>query len=50
MGAEYIMRWLPIGTHEWEKFVIPEDLTKILKKTAISIKGDQNVYSDRRYT
>ncbi len=32
IGAEYIMRWLPIGTHEWEKFVNPNDLIDILKK------------------
>ncbi len=32
VGAEYILRWLPIGTHEWEKFVKPEDLQNILKK------------------
>ena len=32
VGAEYIMRWLPIGTHEWEKFVKPEDLKKFLKE------------------
>ena len=32
VGAEYILRWLPIGTHEWEKFVKPEDLKKILMK------------------
>ena len=32
IGAEYILRWLPIGTHEWEKFVKPEDLKNILKK------------------
>jgi len=31
IGAEYIMQWLPIGTHSWEKFVKPEDLIKILK-------------------
>ena len=31
IGAEYILRWLPIGTHEWEKFVKPDDLKKILK-------------------
>ena len=30
VGAEYVLRWLPIGTHEWEKFVKPEDLKKIL--------------------
>jgi len=32
VGAEYVLRWLPIGTHEWEKFVKPEDLKNILKK------------------
>ena len=32
VGAEYVLRWLPIGTHEWEKFVDPQDLTKILTK------------------
>ena len=32
IGAEYILRWLPMGTHEWEKFVKPEDLIDILKK------------------
>jgi len=32
LGAEYFLRWLPIGTHDWEKFVKPEDLINILKK------------------
>ena len=32
IGAEYIMRWLPIGTHEWEKFLNPDDLIAISKK------------------
>ena len=31
VGAEYILRWLPIGTHEWEKFIKPNDLKDILK-------------------
>ena len=37
VGAEYILRWLPIGTHEWEKFVKPEDLRKILMKYNLSL-------------
>ena len=37
IGAEYILRWLPIGTHEWEKFVKPEDLKKILMKYNLSL-------------
>ncbi len=38
VGAEYVLRWLPIGTHEWEKFVKPEDLKKILIKYNLSLK------------
>ena len=37
VGAEYVLRWLPIGTHEWEKFVKPEDLKKILMKCDLSL-------------
>ena len=31
IGAEYVLKWLPIGTHEWEKFVKPEDLINVLE-------------------
>ena len=31
IGAEYILRWLPIGTHDWNKFLKPEELQKQLK-------------------
>ena len=37
VGAEYILKWLPIGTHEWEKFVKPEDLKNILKKNNLEL-------------
>ena len=37
VGAEYVLRWLPIGTHEWEKFVKPDDLKNILKKYDLSL-------------
>tara|TARA_B100001173_G_scaffold311144_1_gene327565 strand:+ start:24 stop:746 length:723 start_codon:yes stop_codon:yes gene_type:complete len=37
VGAEYILKWLPIGTHEWEKFVKPEDLKSILKKNNLAL-------------
>ena len=39
VGAEYILRWLPIGTHEWEKFVKPEDLINILRKNDLKLKA-----------
>jgi 2-polyprenyl-6-hydroxyphenyl methylase/3-demethylubiquinone-9 3-methyltransferase len=28
VGAEYVLRWLPRGTHQWERFVTPEELTQ----------------------
>jgi len=42
IGAEYILKWLPIGTHDWNKFLKPEELEKILqneKFSTIDIKG-----------
>ena len=30
VGAEYVLRWLPIGTHDWNKFIKPEELQKKL--------------------
>ena len=37
VGAEYILRWLPIGTHEWEKFLKPEELISILEKNDLKL-------------
>ena len=42
IGAEYILRWLPIGTHDWNKFLKPEELEKFLseeKFSTVDIKG-----------
>ena len=33
VGAEYILRWLPIGTHDWNKFIKPEELEGMLTKS-----------------
>ena len=44
VGAEYILRWLPIGTHEWEKFVKPEDLKNILKKNNLVLDRLDGMY------
>ena len=38
IGAEYILRWLPIGTHEWEKFLKPEKLISILKNNNLDVE------------
>ena len=42
IGAEYILRWLPIGTHDWNKFIKPEELENLLSKvnfSTLDIKG-----------
>src|SRR6056300_1096979 len=51
VGAEYILRWLPIGTHEWEKFLKPKELISILKNYNLNldkIDGMQfNILTDK---
>ncbi len=42
IGAEYILRWLPVGTHDWNKFLKPEELEGLLqneKFSTIDVKG-----------
>lgn len=42
IAAEYILRWLPIGTHNWNKFILPSELSKYLRKNNLEhqeIKG-----------
>ena len=42
IGAEYILRWLPIGTHDWNKFIKPQELEKKLineKFKTLDVKG-----------
>ena len=38
IGAEYVLRWLPIGTHDWNKFVKPEKLEKICNNNSLELK------------
>jgi len=35
VGAEYIMRWLPKGTHEWSKFITPDELYKLIENAGL---------------
>lgn len=35
VGAEYVMRWLPKGTHEWDKFITPDELFELLKNAGL---------------
>ncbi len=38
IGAEYILNWLPIGTHDWEKFVKPEKLIELTKRNNLILE------------
>ena len=35
VGAEYVMRWLPKGTHEWQKFITPEELFSLIETAGL---------------
>ncbi len=35
VGAEFIMRWLPKGTHEWDKFITPDELFELLRNAGL---------------
>ena len=39
LGAEYILKWLPIGTHDWNKFLKPEDLINICKNNSLNLNN-----------
>ena len=35
VGAEWVMRWLPKGTHDWAKFITPEELTGMIARAGL---------------
>jgi len=37
VGAEYVMRWLPRGTHDWKKFVRPSELSRGLRRNGVDV-------------
>jgi 2-polyprenyl-6-hydroxyphenyl methylase / 3-demethylubiquinone-9 3-methyltransferase len=43
VGAEYVLRWLPKGTHEWEKFVKPAELKSWLEQNGTVVKAESGV-------
>jgi 2-polyprenyl-6-hydroxyphenyl methylase/3-demethylubiquinone-9 3-methyltransferase len=46
VGAEYVLRWLPPGTHQWEKFVTPNELEIALEKGGLSVIDERGVIYD----
>ena len=43
VGAEYVLRWLPRGTHQWEKFVTPEELETAIEDVGMAVIGERGV-------
>jgi 2-polyprenyl-6-hydroxyphenyl methylase / 3-demethylubiquinone-9 3-methyltransferase len=43
VGAEYILRWLPIGTHQWDKFITPAELEGTLEGAGLRVIADHGV-------
>ncbi len=43
VGAEYVLRWVPTGTHQWEKFITPRELTGFIEDTGLEIKDRSGV-------
>jgi 2-polyprenyl-6-hydroxyphenyl methylase/3-demethylubiquinone-9 3-methyltransferase len=43
VGAEYILRWLPRGTHQWEKFVTPDELAQHLLQSKLVVTEETGV-------
>jgi 2-polyprenyl-6-hydroxyphenyl methylase/3-demethylubiquinone-9 3-methyltransferase len=43
VGAEYVLRWLPRGTHQWDKFVTPDELEAALSSNGLRVTQDTGV-------
>jgi 2-polyprenyl-6-hydroxyphenyl methylase/3-demethylubiquinone-9 3-methyltransferase len=43
VGAEYVLRWLPRGTHQWDKFVTPNELEAILERRGLAVIDETGV-------
>jgi 2-polyprenyl-6-hydroxyphenyl methylase / 3-demethylubiquinone-9 3-methyltransferase len=46
VGAEYVLRWLPRGTHQWEKFVTPDELEAALERHGLAVVDETGVIYD----
>jgi 2-polyprenyl-6-hydroxyphenyl methylase/3-demethylubiquinone-9 3-methyltransferase len=43
VGAEYVLRWLPRGTHQWDKFVTPNELELAMEQGGLRVTGERGV-------
>jgi len=45
-AAEYVLRWMPKGTHDWNRFLPPDEIQKSLEETGLTILKTQGVFFD----
>jgi 2-polyprenyl-6-hydroxyphenyl methylase/3-demethylubiquinone-9 3-methyltransferase len=43
VGAEYVLRWVPRGTHQWDKFVTPRELERAIEAAGLDVIGERGV-------
>lgn len=43
VGAEYILRWLPVGTHQWERFVTPDELARHAEAAGLAMSAREGL-------
>jgi len=43
VGAEYVLRWVPRGTHQWDKFVTPQELETAVENAGLRVSGERGV-------
>jgi 2-polyprenyl-6-hydroxyphenyl methylase/3-demethylubiquinone-9 3-methyltransferase len=46
IGVEYVLRWLPAGTHDWNRFVKPDELERLLEQSGLTVRRVQGVAFD----
>ena len=46
VGAEYVLRWLPRGTHDWNRFLTPDELKALITRNGLKIVDESGVIYD----
>jgi len=43
IGAERVLRWLPVGTHDWNKFLTPDEIKALLTRNGLTVMAETGV-------
>jgi 2-polyprenyl-6-hydroxyphenyl methylase/3-demethylubiquinone-9 3-methyltransferase len=43
IGAEYVLRWVPRGTHDWRKFIRPSEFAQLLRRSGITVRAFEGI-------